>query len=248
MFKPTLAIIPGLVDSMTCLQLQDRIPNLRILSIDLLGYGKYQEADHSALTLRNQAEHVADAIAIAQHDRVWVMGHSLGGAVAFLLAREHPELVLGLISVEGNFTEQDAFWTKSIASESEASWESRFLAMIAAPADWLKQCGIKPTLERTRWATQILANQSASTMYAMSQATIRETLPPAYLETVRQVAKQGKSIHLVAGQKSASNWGLPADIRSAAASYIEIPNSGHLMMLESPDLFCQHLAHIFQQA
>ncbi len=176
-----------------------------------------------------------------------MLGHSLGGAIAFLLARDRPELVHGLINVEGNFTEQDAFWTKLIAGESGEAWESRFLAMTADPEKWLTQCGIQPTPQRSRWAAQILSNQTASTLYAMSQATIRETLTPEYLETVRLVVAQCKPIHLIAGQRSAQSWGLPEDVRSSATSYFEIPNTGHLMMLESPDVFCKQIEHIIRR-
>jgi len=244
MTKPTLAIIPGLIDSMTCLQLQDRLPDLRILNIDLLGYGKFHEADLSELTLHKQAEHVAVTMEQGQHHRVWLLGHSLGGAIAFLLARDWPDLVHGLINVEGNFTERDAFWTKSIARDSEAMWESRFLAMVAHPDKWLAQCGITPTIERVCWAADILANQPASTIYAMSQATIRETLAPAYLDAVWRFVELGKPMHLVAGQRSAKSWGLPSHVLSAASSFTEIPDTGHLMMLEAPDLFCQYLKRI----
>ncbi len=244
MNKPTLVIIPGLIDSLTCLQLQDRLPGLRVVHIDLLGYGKFREADLATLSLHSQVGHIAGIIEREHPGGVWVLGHSLGGAMALLLARDWPHLVHGLINVEGNFTEQDTFWTKSIASDSEAAWEARFLAMVADPAHWLSQCGIEPSPTRTRWAAQVLANQKASTLYAMSKATMRETLVPDYLHKVRQVVDQGTPIHLIAGERSARHWGVPEDIRSAAYSYTEIPDTGHLMMLEAPELLCQYLERI----
>jgi pimeloyl-ACP methyl ester carboxylesterase len=39
----------------------------------------------------------------------------VGGVVAYLFALRHPERVMGLVSVEGNFSLKDAFWSSSVA-------------------------------------------------------------------------------------------------------------------------------------
>ena len=72
----------------------------------------------------------------------------------------------------------------------------------------------------------------------MSNAIVEETLTPAYLDLVRRVVDRGVPIHLIAGERSAKEWDVPGFVRAAARSYTKIPATGHVMMLENPDAFC----------
>ncbi len=105
-------------------------------------------------------------------------------------------------------------------------------------AQWLRGCGIECTAERTAWAASILEHQPASTVHAMSVALTAETGHDDYLQLVGRVLNRGVPLHLVAGERSAGDWDVPASVRRAAVSYTEIPDAGHLMMLEQPDAFC----------
>jgi pimeloyl-ACP methyl ester carboxylesterase len=236
---PTLMMIHGLVGSLRYFNPQARMPNIRVIAEDLLGYGGLADVPPERLTLAAQADRVAGRIDELPDEKMWLLGHSMGGAVAVLAADRRPERIRGIINVEGNLTEKDTFWSRKIAAKQLDEWETDYKRMQADAAGWLTRCGVALTPERVGWAEQILAYQPARTVYAMAQALLAETLGPAYLEVVRGLLERDVSMHLLAGEKSAGAWGVPDFVRTAAASYTEQPAVGHLMMLEDPDTFCK---------
>ncbi len=244
MNEPTLLMIHGIVGSLHYFDPQSRMPGVNVINEDLLGYGRYIDFGAERLTLAAQADHVARCIDELPTQGIWLLGHSMGGAVAVLAADLRPDRVCGIINVEGNLTEKDTFWSKKIAAKTPEQWELEYREMVAGPGRWIARCGVKTDQQRTAWTRQILDNQPAATLYAMSKALLEETLCPEFLNTVRRVLDRGIPMHLVAGAKSAADWGVPDFVRQAAASYTEQPDAGHLMMLEAPDAFCEIVASL----
>lgn len=238
MDNPSLVMIHGLVGSLRYFNPQARMPDVRVIAEDLLGYGVLADVPPERLTLAAQADHVAGRIDELPDEKVWLLGHSMGGAVAVLAADRRPGRIRGIINVEGNLTEKDTFWSRRIAAKPLDEWETDYKRMQADAAGWLTRCGVALTPERVGWAERILAYQPARTVYAMAQALLAETLGSAYLDVVRGLFERGIPMHLLAGEKSAAAWGVPDFVRTAAASYTEQPAVGHLMMLEAPEVFC----------
>ncbi len=172
----------------------------------------------------------------------------MGGAVAMLVADLIPDRIAGVTNVEGNFSLKDAFWSARIAEQGLEDWACDYRRMQCGCAGWLKKCGIEPSDERNRRAEALFANQSAETVCAMSNAIIRETAAPAYLDCVRRVVERNCLVHLVAGERSAADWDVPDFVRRAARSYTVQPGAGHLMMLEDPDAFCRIVNAIMRRA
>ncbi len=237
MNRPTLQIIHGLIGTLDCVDPALRLPRANVRTVDLLGYGSYRDINQRRLTLRSQAEHVLSVIEGAGSEPVWLLGHSMGGAVAMIMADLRPELVLGIINVEGNFTLKDAFWAGSIAAKTPERWSQDCQAMQADVPATLTRWGLEPTPSRIDWAAGILDFQPAGTLHAMSRAIVKETGDPAYMALVRSVVDGGIGIHLIAGERSAAAWDVPDFVRAAARSDAEIAGTGHLMMLEKPEEF-----------
>lgn len=239
MRQPTLLLIHGLAGSLDYFDPAARIANADVRTLDLLGYGGLRDVSGDRLTLQAQAEHVASYLEMRCQTPAWLLGHSMGGAVALLVADQRPELVAGIINVEGNFTLKDAFWSGKIIAKSPGEWAEEYRQMVrgipATIADW----HVEPNPQRIEWLTRILDYQPPSTIYAMSKAIVEETGDPGYLEMVRRVVESGVAIHLIAGERSAKAWDVPDFVRAAARSYTEIADAGHLMMLEQPDAFCR---------
>lgn len=239
MIQPLLVMIHGLVGSLRYFAPEQRITAARIAAWELLGYGSLRDIAADRLTLSAQVDYLADCISGRTDRPVWVLGHSMGGALAMLLADRFPALVAGIINVEGNFTVKDAFWSASIRARTLAAWEARYEAMMRDVPGWLAECGVTPSPLRVAWTEHILAWQPARTVHAMSAALVDETEDPGYLQAVRRVLERGVPVHLIAGGKSAANWDVPDFVRATARSYVELPGVGHLMMLEQPDVFCR---------
>lgn len=242
-----LVMVHGLFGPLHYFDPAARMPGVSVLTPDLLGYGG--RGVHAELSLAAQAGEVVQILRAHGAQSFNLLGHSVGGAVAVLAAARAPELVRSIVSVEGNFTLDDAFMCRRIAALDPVGWADELRGIQGDPAAWLAKGGIAATSERLRMAHCILQNQTAGTLQAMARSVVQETAAPAYLQSVRQILAEGVSLHLLAGSRSAESWNVPAWVRRGATTSVVLPNCGHMMMLEEPDLFCRHLMRLlyFQQ-
>ena len=203
-----------------------------VLVPDLPGYGRNVHA--GTISVQAAADHVHAEILAAGFQNAHIAGHSVGGAVAVLLAHRHPEVVRSVIDVEGNFTLKDAFWSKKMAEMNPAEAKTLLEGYRADPAAWLSRNGIEPTAERVATASKGFSAQPASTLQAIARSVVEVTAKPGSLDTVRQILDRGTAIHLVAGERSRKGWDIPGFVAARAASMTVQPAVGHMMMLEDP--------------
>jgi pimeloyl-ACP methyl ester carboxylesterase len=236
--RPRLLLVHGLLGSLRYSEPRRYLPGVDIFAPDLIGYGQ-RRSEEADITLAGQAAMLARFL----HDEVggpaWVLGHSVGGAIAMLLADLVPDLVRGVIDVEGNFTLKDAFWTGRIAALPDAEWAAEYGALEAAPAAWLETSGIEASDERVAWAHDILANQPYTTVQKMAQSVLGTTGAPDYLGCVGRVLARATPLYLVGGEQSAAGWDVPDWVLAQARRVCVQPKTGHMMMLEDPGNFCR---------
>lgn len=213
-----------------------------LLTPDLLGYGADTVVDAAAITLDTQVEYVRAA---AEHavgeSRIHLVAHSVGGVIAASFAHRFPDRVASLVNVEGNFTLADAFWSAQLATKTPGEVHASLEADRQDPARWLREGGVQPTEEHVRAATEALAYQPSTTIQAMARVVVEYTGKPTYERLLKEVFAR-TPVHLVAGARSRAGWDVPQWALDAAASYTEIPDTGHLVMLESPEAFGKTLA------
>ena len=202
-----------------------------------LGYGVRRGDAPSGWTLEDQADHVAAFVRAHAQEPVHVVGHSIGGAVAVLLVYRHPTLALSLTSVEGNFTLGDAFWSKKISTQALHEIDAEVSGFRTDVAAWIGRSGVAPTPFALRVASAWLDHQPISTLRTQARAVVAATGGPAYLDAVRCILEAGVPLHLVAGACARPDWNVPDWVAARAASNVDIPNTGHLMMLETPQAF-----------
>lgn len=232
-----LVVVHGLLGSSSYYEPQQRLPGLDVRTPDLLGYGAQRSVD-IGIDLHAQAEEIARVLREEVGEPAWLLGHSVGGAVMMLAAQEVPELVRGLISVEGNFTLKDAFWCSRIAPMLDADWAAEYGAMEDDPAAWLERIGIEASDERVALAREVLENQPYTTIQAMARSVLEVTGAPGYLEGVRRVLGLGVPLYLLGGELSAAGWDIPEWVLALACASLVQPKAGHMMMLEDPAAFC----------
>jgi pimeloyl-ACP methyl ester carboxylesterase len=237
-----LVMVHGLFGPLHFFQPSRRMSGVAVHTPDMLGYGAH--AAPGELSLAVQANEIVRFLRALDAGPCHLLGHSVGGAVAMLAAELAPQLVESVISVEGNFTLDDAFMCRRIAPLPTVEWEAELQCIQNQPADWLAKGGIAVTTERLQMTNCILHNQSAATLQAMARAVVKETADQAYLNTVCKLMKYGTPLHLVAGSRSAENWNVPEWVRQGAASSLVLTECGHMMMLEDPDLFCNSLLEL----
>lgn len=240
-----VVFVHGLFHTFAHLRDQHFPASNRVLIPDLLGYGVYAGAP-TAIDLHAQVEHV-----IAEMDRGGVaqahlVGHSMGGVIAVLLARRYGERVASIINVEGNFTLSDAFWASKIAELLPAEVSALLDGYRCDVAGWLQAAGIEPTPPRVASARLMFESQPAATVQAMTKSIIRETAGPEYLRAVQRVFDAGVEMHLLAGERSRGDWNVPDFVLRQAASLTLQPCTGHMMPLEDPEDFLNIVRHIVE--
>lgn len=209
---------------------------------DLLGYGA--DAGFRGITTAAQVQALADHIE-AQHGKVPVrlVAHSIGAVYAFEYAAAFPERVHSVVSVEGNFTLEDAFWSRSIAVMSAVEAKETITARLRDPIGLLRSDGIEPTPDYVDRARKALAYQPWATVWESATAIVAITGGASYLETVRQVLTR-TPVDLVAGERSFPGWHVPDWATASARSTVILEGTGHMMMLEQPVAFGQLLGSL----
>ncbi|TQF01164.1 alpha/beta hydrolase [Kitasatospora acidiphila] len=206
----------------------------RSLLLDLLGFGISDRPTDFGYTLEEHADAVAAALDEAGVEAAEVIAHSMGGAVAIVLAARHPRLVAKLVLVDANLDPQPAARTAKAGSSGIASYsEQEFLA-----GGW-KQ--VRDRVGPHWWSTMRLAgrealHRSAVHLAAGSTPTMRELLlelpiPRTYL-------------------RPAADPALPGAERLAAhgVSVVSIPDCGHNIMLDNPQAFARATAYALRGA
>ena len=99
--------------------LADLMARHQVIGVDLHGHGRTTLGDRplSVLDMADDLAVLLDHLALNQVD---VLGYSLGGAVAFRLAVQHPDRVRRLVMVSTGIV-RDAFHPEILASQSQLS-------------------------------------------------------------------------------------------------------------------------------
>lgn len=232
-----VVFIHGLIGPLAHTRAVSRLHPATVVCPDLLGYGTDADADPDHITIDAQVEYVRATIDRAAPDiPVHLVGHSVGGVIAMVFAYRFPDQVASVVNVEGNFALADAFWSAQLARKTPGEVRDLLKDDRADPARWLRDGGVEPTDEHIRSATEALAYQPASTIQAMARSVVEFTGRPGYEPLLRTVF-QHMPVHLVAGARSRPGWNVPEWALTAGASYTEIANAGHMVMLEAPEAF-----------
>ncbi|MFD7587352.1 alpha/beta fold hydrolase [Kitasatospora sp. NPDC059811] len=189
----------------------------RSLLLDLLGFGLSDRPADFGYTLEEHADAVAAALAEAGLAGVEVIGHSMGGAIAVVLAHRHPESVSRLVLVDANLdpvTPGRRPGSSGIASFTEEEFLAGGRDEVAA---W-----VGPSW----WSTMRLAGPEAlyrsavhlarATVPTMRELLLGLDLPRAFLYPEAGGEPRG------AGQ-----------LRDAGVRLAAVPDCGHNIMLDN---------------
>ena len=234
-----LLLLHGIFGNLSSPKITDAFSGVTVLTPDLIGYGEFRDAQPEDISIASQTEHIAVWLRQRERNPVHVIGHSIGGVLAVLFATRHPELTVSISSVEGNFTLEDAFWTAQLATKTIEEIDKLVNSYRSDVSSWIMGSGVTPNEWNLSVASEWLDNQPSRTLRAQAAVFVEATKNTSYLETVRDLLNSDKPFHLFAGEKSRQDWHVPDWVVSMATSNKDIPNTGHLMMLEDPKSFAE---------
>ena len=217
------------------------------LSPDLLGYGRYIDHRIEEITMEAQADHVAAVAREAGVESAHFVGQSVGGVIAFLVAQRHPDLAASVISVEGNFTLGDAFWSRRIAGMEEEEMSRILEGYRRDPAGWLQSSGIEATPGNLEIARKAL-RAPPLVLRAMARTVIAATEGDRFVGLVETLLGGGLRARLIAGERSRDAWSVPDSIVQRTGGVRVLPGVGHLMMLEAPSAYFELIAALADDA
>lgn len=204
---------------------------------DLPGYGTNQPTSPDDISVGAAADYIYAHICELGYDQAHLVGHSIGGAVAVVVASRYPETVASIINVEGNFTLKDAFWSQQLARMDRSEADDLLESYRADPRAWLAGAGVDATEEQVELAVRSLEAQPASTLQAMARSVVQTTSDASYLQAIATILDQSIPFHLVAGSRSRDGWDVPQWVLQRATSMTIQPGAGHMMMLEDQQRF-----------
>ncbi|WP_225800287.1 alpha/beta fold hydrolase [Streptomyces sp. NK15101] len=193
----------------------------RVLFVDLPGHGISDRPVDFDYSLEGHADALAAALDAAQVRGGVIAGHSMGGSVAIVLAHRRPDLVGRLVVTEGNL---DPFPVPTAGSSGIASYTEEEFVRGGGFARVLEHVG--PAWAATmRLADPLALHRSAAHLVRGTEPVMREMFVHS---RVPRVYLQGELSGDLAGADG---------LRAAGVDVVTVPDAGHNVMFDNPDVF-----------
>ena len=193
------------------------------VAYDAPGCGETRCADLSRISIPFLVETALAVLDAMRFERFHLVGHSMGGLTALMLAHAHPHRVLSFVDIEGNIAPEDCFLSRQIVEHRQTDAERFFDDFI----------------ERTRHAPAY-----ASALYAASlRHKVRAAAVRGIFESMVELSDNGGLMDrflglpcprmFMYGEQNASLSYL-AYIQARGVRLSEIPRCGHFPMYSNP--------------
>lgn len=211
-----------------------RLRNYNVFTIDLPGHGRSEGTAHHHVSGYQSA--IIDFIAQLGRDRAFLVGHSLGAAIALQLASDYPQNVAGLacISAAASFQLDPALMNlfRNVQVQKNAL---KLLAFYFAPqygkSQWYPHL-IKglPSVRNSLWYADLRATD---------QFDLRNKLSEIKTPTLVLSGSEDKMVAFSAAAHLARQ--LPY------GRFVSFPKHGHMLMLEDPEGVANEIQLFYDQ-
>lgn len=246
--KPALVILHGLFGNrrnwgLHITQLRDRF---RVISVDMRNHGDSPWSD--SMTYEAMAADVAAVIRDRDIAPAHVLGHSMGGKAAMVLALNAPDLVDRLIVADIPPAPRDSglmAYIQAMARLDVAGMTRRAQAE-AALVDAIPEAGI-----RTFLAQNLAPNESGGLAWRINLSVLEDRFADivAFPDVDSDNAFMHPTLYLIGAN---SDYVLPQhhaeiDRLFPEAEIVAIPDAGHWLHAEQPDVFIQAMRAFLPQ-
>ncbi|CAG8866480.1 alpha/beta fold hydrolase [Pseudomonas fluorescens] len=201
------------------------------VAYDAPGCGESQCSDLSKITIEFL---MRTALQVLEHfgiERFHLVGHSMGGLTALMLAHQYPNRVLSFVDIEGNIAPEDCFLSRQVVDYPAADGETFFAAFI----------------ERTRRAPAYASALYAASLKHKVRAGAVRGIFQSMVNLSDNADLMGKFLGLkcprmfMYGDQNASLSYLP-HIQAEGVRLAQIPECGHFPMYSNPIAMWQQIA------
>ena len=224
-------------------------------------YGSDYSSDvtHPFESVYTPAAYAQDLITLLQKLQIksaWLVGHSLGGTIALWAAAKLPDTIKGVICINsgGGIYLKEAFEQFRSAGQKFLQVRPRWLSQVPLIDLLFSRTSVARPLDR-HWAKQrvidfVVADPEAALGTLLESTTEEEvnTLPQLVAQLVQPVYFLTGAEDKVMEPKYVRHLAsFHSSFQYSGDNVIEIPNCGHLAMLEQPDAVSKEIRRLVAQ-
>ena len=198
---------------------------LMCVAPDLPGFGESLAPAAYGFSMEAQAQVMLDFMESLGIEEFHLVAHSMGGLVAMEMVRLAPERVRGLISLEGNLTGADCFFTRGIVALPYEGFE-RF-----GRADFVRR--LQKLAQETPPMAEYVESFRGTATVALYESARHTVSHSAKGLIERFSATPGASY--VYGERNRGRYDTEALLVARGVPVYYIPNSGHFMAFDNPE-------------
>ncbi|MGF1491577.1 MAG: alpha/beta fold hydrolase [Microcoleaceae cyanobacterium] len=234
-------------------------PSYQCLSYDLRGFGESQfsletrPTRFSCYTPESYAEDLVALLKKLEISSVWLIGHSLGGTIALFAADKLPQKVQGVICLNsggGIYLKEDIDRFRAVG-EKLVRFRPPWLSYLPLLDLLFARTQVSQAVKR-QWGRQRLVDFVAAHPEAALGALLDSTTEAEVHRLPQLVAHLTQPVYFITGTKDRVME--PRYVRHLASFHhlfrhgqdnvLELPDCGHLAMIEHPDLIVSHLQQL----
>lgn len=207
-------------------------------------------------SLYTPAAYAQDLVALLQQLNItsaWLIGHSLGGTIALWAASQMPDCIKGVICINagGGIYLKEAFEQFRLAGQKFLQVRPRWLSQVPLIDLLFTRASVSRPLDRY-WARQRVIDFVVADPEAALGSLLDSTTEEEVNRLPKLVSQLKQPVYFLAGADDKVME--PKYVRHLASFHrlfqycgdnvIEIPDCGHLAMLEQPDAVAQSIREI----
>jgi len=185
--------------------------------------------------------------------KAWLIGHSLGGSIALWTADQIPETIAGVICVNagGGIYLKEEFEKFRLAGQQLINLRRQWFAYMPLLDIILSRMNVAQPLNR-RWGRQRLLDLLNAQVEAATGTLLGSTTESEVHRLPQIVSRLPQPAYFIAGAndkimepKYVSHLAsFHSSFASCGNNFIEIPNCGHMAMVEQPDAVVKEIRSI----
>lgn len=216
---------------------QEAFAGRGFLAYDAPGCGESHCADLAAVSVPFLVRTAEVVLRRAGIERFHLVGHSMGGLTALLLAHRNPGRVLSFVDIEGNLAPEDCFLSRQVVHHSGADAE-KFLDAFAV------RVGRAPTSSSALFAAGVRHKVRAGAVRGIFESMVELSDHGDLMDRFLSLPFPRMFLY---GQENASLSYLQ-HLETNGVQLAEIPSSGHWPMYANPVAMWERIAGFIDRA